>query len=1030
MLRNLIHACVQRRLAVLLLATVFAAFGLRAYLATPIEAFPDVTNAQVQVITQMPGYAAEEIERQVTVPLERTLNGTPGMTLIRSESLFGLSLVTLIFDDDADPLTSRMLVGQRLAQAGLPDGITPTLAPEATPLGKIYRFRVSSERHDLYEQRAEMEWTVTRVLRQVQGVADVVAWGGFLKEIHIEADPARLHAAGLGFGDLEEAIGKANLNVGGGFLRHGDQELTVRGIGYVNSVEDLKAIPLKTTRNAAITLGDVADVTLAAAPRRGSVGWNERKEIVEGLVLMRRGENPSTVLEGIHQQVERLNTSILPQGMKLEVFQDRSTLVDESLGTVHENLLHGFILVVGIVWLFLRSVTGSLAVAIIIPLSLLAAFFGLHALGLPANLISMGAIDFGILVDGAVVLIENVLHAVRHQKPATRKETLGVIIRASVEVVRPAFYAMLIIIAALLPVFTLESVEGRIFRPLALTYTFALVGALVFTLTVVPALCALLFKANARLPDEPAWMERMKAAYGRGLGRIVSHASATIALAVLLLGLSALAATRIGSEFLPELDEGDLMVYVELPASVAMEKSQDILVDLHARLRAFPETDQVLSEHGRPEDGTDNEGVNVIRTFVRLKPAPDWRKGLDKPALIEEMRASLAQIPGVRLNFSQPIKDSVEEAVAGVRGKVVLKIFGDDLAAMRATLQQAKDVLQQVPGVTELDLYRDAASPQLNVEFDRPALARAGIAMEDGARTLEAALAGRIVTRFWEKERPVEVRLSLPKVERDDLEKIGQIAIAAPNGARIPLRELASIGIVDGAAYIVREGNTRLLALKFNVKDRDMGSTVKEAIATVDARVRPPDGHYFSWGGEFENQQRALDRLKLVIPVAILLVLGLLYAAMNSGRSAIAVLAIVPFALTGGILALLVFGIPLSVSAVIGFIALLGQVSLMGVLVLSAIDARRRLGEDLPTALVAGAADRLRPVLMTSCLAFFGLLPMALSTGVGSEIQRPFALVVVGGMVSTLLVALFLLPLFYRILTPTVLTTLEEEADA
>lgn len=1029
MLRNLIHACVQRRLAVLLLMAVFAAFGLRAYLATPIEAFPDVTNAQVQVITQMPGYAAEEIERQVTVPLERTLNGTPGMTLIRSESLFGLSLVTLIFDDDADPLTSRMLVGQRLAQAELPDGITPTLAPEATPLGKIYRFRVSSDRHDLYEQRAEMEWTVTRVLRQVQGVADVVAWGGFLKEIHIEADPASLHAAGLGFADLEEAIGKANLNVGGGFLRHGDQELTVRGIGYVNSVEDLKAIPLKTTRNAAITLGDVADVTLAAAPRRGSVGWNERKEIVEGLVLMRRGENPSTVLEGIHAQVERLNASILPQGMKLDVFQDRSTLVDESLGTVHENLLHGFILVVGIVWLFLRSVTGSLAVAVIIPLSLLAAFFGLHALGLPANLISMGAIDFGILVDGAVVLIENVLHAVRHQKPATRKETLQVIIRASVEVVRPAFYAMLIIIAALLPVFTLESVEGRIFRPLALTYTFALVGALVFTLTVVPALCALLFKANARLPDEPAWMERMKAAYGRRLAGAVSHSSAIIALAVLLLGLSALGAMRIGSEFLPELDEGDLMVYVELPASVAMEKSQDILVDLHGRLRAFPETDQVLSEHGRPEDGTDNEGVNVIRTFVRLKPLQDWRKGLDKLALIEQMRASLAEIPGIRLNFSQPIKDSVEEAVAGVRGKVVLKIFGDDLAAMRGTLQQAKEVLQGVPGVTELDLYRDAASPQLNVEFDRPALARAGIAMEDAARTLEAALAGRIVTRFWEKERPVEVRLSLPTVERNDLEKIGQIAISAPNGARIPLRELARIEIVDGAAYIVREGNTRLLALKFNVKDRDMGSTVKEAIATVTDKVRPPDGHYFSWGGEFENQQRALDRLKLVIPVAILLVLGLLYAAMNSGRSALAVLAIVPFALTGGILALLLFGIPLSVSAVIGFIALLGQVSLMGVLVLSAVDARRRLGEALPTALIAGAADRLRPVLMTSCLAFFGLLPMALSTGVGSEIQRPFALVVVGGMVSTLLVALFLLPLFYRILTPAVLKPLEE-ADA
>ena len=577
---------------------------------------------------------------------------------------------------------------------------------------------------------------------------------------------------------------------------------------------------------------------------------------------MRRGENPSLVLEGVHRQVENLNRSILPQGMKLEVFEDRSTLVRESLGTVHENLLHGFVLVVGIVWLFLRSVTGSLAVAVIIPLSLLAAFFGLHAMGLPANLISMGAIDFGILVDGAVVLIENVLHAVRRQRPATRKETLQVIIRTSVEVVRPAFFAMLIIIAALLPVFTLESVEGRIFRPLALTYTFALVGALVFTLTVVPALCALLFKANVRLPDEPRWMERMKARYARLLAGTLTNSAAVVALAAIVLGLS-------------------------------------------------------------------------------------------------------------------------------------------DLAAMRKTLQDAKEVLQGVPCVTELDLYRDAASPQLRVNFDRAALARAGIAIEDAARTLEASLAGRVVTQFWENERPVEVRLTLPSVERSDVDKIGQIALVGAAGARIPLRDLASIDVVDGAAYIVREGNTRLLALKFNVKDRDMGSTVKEAIATVTARIKPPDGHYFIWGGEFENQQRALGRLKLVIPVAILLVLGLLYAAMNSGRGALAVLAIVPFAMTGGVLALLLSGIALSVSAVIGFIALLGQVSLMGVLVLSAIDARRRAGEALPLALAGGAADRLRPVLMTSCLAFFGLLPMVLSSGVGSEIQRPFALVVVGGMVSS-----------------------------
>lgn len=1029
MLNLIIEGCVHRRLAALFLTTIVAVFGIRAYLDTPIEAFPDVTNAQVQVITQMPGYAAEEIERQVTVPLERALNGTPGMTLLRSESLFGLSLVTLIFDDNVDPFTSRMIVGQRLSQAELPEGITPSLAPEATPLGKIFRFRLTSDRHDLYQLRSEMQWNVTRVLRQVQGVADVVPFGGFLKELHVEADPSKLYAAGLTLGALEEAIGKANLNVGGGFLRHGDQELTIRGVGYIDSVEDIKKIPLKTKDSSALTVGDVASVKLAATPRRGSVGWNDQKEVVEGLVLMRRDENPSLVLDGIHRQVEALNSTILPAGMKIEVAHDRSVLVNHTLTTVHENLLHGFLLVVGIVWLFLRSMVGSSVVAVVIPLSLLVAFLGLHILGLPANLISMGAIDFGILVDGAVVLVENVTHAIRHERPADKKSVLRLVIRSAVAVGRPTFYAMLIIIAALVPVFTLQSVEGRIFRPLALTYAFALGGALVFSLTVVPALCAFLFKPEHADITEPRWIERLRCRYRKLLAFALDKRTATLLLAAGLLLAGSLAATRLGTEFLPELDEGDLAVFVEMPASIAMEKGQEILQEVHRRLGAFPEAIDVHTEHGRPEDGTDNEGVNMLKTFVRLKPQGEWRSGWDKPRLIEAMRESLAAIPGVRFNFSQPIKDSVEEAVSGVRGKVVLKIFGSDLALMRDTLKQAKAVLQDVPGITELDLYRDASSPQLRIRLDRQALARAGVPIEDAAKTIETALAGRVVTQYWEGERPVPVRLLLPKPARDDLDKVANLAIATPSGASIPLRQLADIEVGNGVASIVREGNIRFLALKFNVKDRDMGSTVQDAIAAVSAKIKAPEGHYFVWGGEFENQERAAKRLKLVVPIAVLLVLGLLYAAMNSGRSALAILATVPFALSGGIFALLIAGIPLSVSATIGFIALLGQVSLMGVLVLSATEARRRAGEELLPALLDGAAERMRPVLMASLLALFGLLPMAFSTGIGSETQRPFALVVVGGMLTTLFVALFVLPAIYSLITPKRLQT-PEEADA
>ncbi len=1026
MLRLFIETCVHRRLAVLFAILVVAAFGLHAYLDTPIEAYPDVTNTQVTVITQLPGNAPEEIERRITVPLERELNGVPGMTLMRSESLFGLSLITLTFSDDTASFPARTVVLQRVAAAELPPGVTPELAPEATPLGEVYQFRLTSDRHDLYQLRSEMQWNVVRVLRQVPGVADIVPFGGYVKEVHIEADAARLFALGLTLADLEQAIAKSNLNVGGGFLRHGDQELTVRGLGYLESAEDIKRVLLRSKDGTAVTVGDVSNVLQSFTPRRGTVGVGLEKEGVESFVWMRRGQNPSRVLEGIHAKVRELNETILPKGMHIEIFYDRSDLVGLTLSTVHENLLTGFTLVVAVVWLFLRSVVGSLVVAVVIPLSLLVAFLGLYSLGLPANLISMGAIDFGILVDGAVVLVENVIHALRHDRPADRRGVLRLVVRSAVDVGSPTLYAMLIIIAALLPVFTLQSVEGRIFRPLALTYSFALAGALVFSLTLVPALCAALFRPRHARLQEPGWIERLRAGYRRSLSWLLERRALALAAALALLALGALTVTRLGTEFLPELDEGDIQLFVEMPPSIALNKGQDILLEVRRRILAFPEVTKTLSEQGRPEDGTDNEGINMSETFIRLKPVREWRPGRDKQRLVQEMRASLTEIPGVRYNFSQPMKDNIEEAVAGVRGKVVLKAFGPDLARMRSTLEQAKDALKAVPGIVDLDLYRDALTPQLQVRFSRPALARAGITMEDAQRTLETALAGRVPTTMWEGERPVPIRLILPLDARDDAERIGAITVAAESGARVPLRDLATLQVTNGVASINREGNSRYLALKFNVEGRDLGSVVKDAIATVTRTVQPPEGHYFVWGGEFENQQRALARLKLVVPLAVLTVLGLLYAAMNSGRSAMAILLTVPFALTGGAFALLAARVPLSVSAAVGFIALLGQVSLMGVLVLSAAEARRRNGEPLYPALIEGAAERLRPVLMASLLALVGLLPMALSSGVGSETQRPFALVVVGGMLTTLAVALWLLPTLYCYITPKQLATPEE----
>lgn len=1029
MLNLLIETCVHRRVAALFAIAVVAVFGIRAYWLTPIEAYPDVTNTQVTVIVQLAGNAPEEMERRVTVPLQRELNGTPGMQKLRSESLFGLTLITLTFDDNVDSFVARALVAQRAASAELPEGAVPSLAPEATPLGQVYQFRITSDRHDMYQMRSEMEWTVAQHLKQIPGVAAIVPFGGYLKEAHVQVDPAKLYSLGLSLADVEQAIAKSNINVSAGFLQQGEQELTVRGLGYLTTAADIKRIAVKTKDGSAVTVGDIAQVVQSYTMRRGAVGAGEEKESIESFVWMRRGENPSLVLDGIHAKVKELNEKILPTGMKLEPYYDRSNLVDRTLETVHENLLHGFALVVGVVWLFLRSVVGSVIVGSVIPLSLLVAFLGLHMLGLPANLISMGAIDFGILVDGAVVLIENVIHTLRHEHPKNRREVLHIVIRSAVQIGRPTFYAMLIIIAALVPVFTLQSVEGRIFRPLALTYSFALVGALVFALTLVPALCAVAFRPKHAKLEEPAWIERMRDRYRASLEWLLVRRKIALLAAAVMLCAGALTVSRLGTEFLPELDEGDIQLFVEMPPSISLAEGQDILLDIRKRLLKFPEVRQTMSEQGRPEDGTGNEDVNMSETFIRLKPRDQWRAGLDKSKLIDEMRKSLTEIPGVRYNFSQPMKDNVEEAVAGVRGKVVLKIFGSDLTLMRDTLQKAKDSLKPVPGIVDLDLYRDALKPQLQVAFDRGALARAGIPMEDAQRTLESALAGRVVTIMWEGERPVPIRALYPPDTRDDIDKIGNVTVHSPTGARIPLRDLAAISISNGLTTITREQSGRYLALKFNVEGRDMGSVVKDAIAVVNKSVKPPEGHYFEWTGEFENQQRAIHRLKLVIPIAVLIVLGLLYAAMNSGRSALAILMTVPFALTGGAFALLIADVALSVSAAVGFIALLGQVSLMGLLVLSATDLRRRSGEAMLPALIGGASERLRAVLMAALLALVGLLPMALSTGVGSETQRPFALVVVGGMVTALAVALWLLPVIYSFVSPKKYTTPEEEDE-
>jgi cobalt-zinc-cadmium resistance protein CzcA len=1015
-LRPLIEFCVRKRLPVLVITGAIAAYGLRAYLQLPVEAFPDVTNLQVQVIAQLPGLAPEEIERQITVPLERALNGTPQMVLMRSESLFGLSLVTLTFDDDADPFRSRAIVTEKMQAADLPQGVELKLAPDDTPLGEVYQFHVVSDRHTDEEMRSELEWTISRILRQVPGVADVVTFGGYLREIHVEVDPSRLLAHDLTPTDVTTALAQSNRNVGGGFLVHGDQQLTVRGVGYLLDPRDIKAVVLKSDKGTAVTIGDVSRVTLSHMPRLGNVGYDLDNNVAEGFVLMRRGENPSVVLEGVHAKVDELNADILPKGMRIEPFYDRTTLVEHTLATVHHNLLFGALLVISVVWLFLRSLKSSLIVASVIPLALLTAFIGLTLIHLPANLISMGAVDFGILVDGAVVLAENILHEAGAEKPKRRRDLLALIVRSAIAVARPTFFAMAIIIAALIPVFTLQRVEGRIFRPLSLTYSFALFGALLFALTVVPALCAVVLRVKDTEVKEPALLIRLRQQYVKTVAWLAGHRIVVAGAAAALLMATAVVGMRLGSEFLPELDEGDLVIFVEMPPSIALDRGTEVLTEVRRRLLKFPEVLETMSEQGRPEDGTDDEGVNMSETFVHLAPKEQWRRGWDKDRLIEAMRASLAEIPGVDYNFSQPIKDNVEEAVSGVRGQVVLKVFGTDLDVMKATLEKCLTALRTLPGVVDLDLYRDASIPQLQIILDRAALARAGINVGAAQDVVRTALGGDVPTEYWQNERPVPVRVIFPGGERDDEERIGNILVPGADGGHVPLREVARIEKATGRAAINRESNSRVLALKFNIEGRDMGSVVAAAMDVVKREVQVPDGNFLVWGGEFENQKRAMARLAVIVPLSFLVVFALLYTALGSVASAFTVLVVAPLAMSGGVFGLAFAHIPLSVSAAVGFIALLGQVCLASLLVVSAVDERRRDGEELLTALAHGAASRFRAVLMTAMLAILGLMPMALSRGVGSETQRPFAVVIITGLITAVAVTLFVLPSAYSVI--------------
>lgn len=997
---------------VLLAVLLFVGAGVVAFLNLPVEAFPDVTDTQVTVIALFPGHAAEEVEKQVTLPIEVALSGLPNAIRVFSHTQFGLSYTVITYDDEAKVQAVRQEVAERLRGVDLPPGVTADIAPNATPVGEILRYRLRGDGKSTTELRSLEDWVVERGLRQVPGVADVVAMGGFIKQYEVQPDLDKLRALGLTFQNLLDALGRGNANAGGSYVAQGAQQYAIRGIGLLRSAEDIGQIVVTARNGTPVLVRDIARVEVGAVPRLGVVGQDEDDDVVTGIVVMRKGENASAVLKGVKDKIAALNDRGLPPGVQIVPFYDRTWLMGKTLSTVFRNLVEGALLVSLVLYLFLSNLRASLAVVAVIPLALLATFLGLKVLGVPANLLSLGAMDFGIIVDGAVIVVENIMHrlAERGEGMDTRKR-LHLIAGATDEVGRPTLFSMLIIIAAHIPIFALQRHEGRIFQPMALSVSMALLGSLVFSLTLVPLLA--FWMLRRRLPHgDNRLVQGAKGLYAPVLDWALARPRVVFAGAGLAFVVALGAASQLGSEFLPELDEGTIWVNLRLPSSVSTQEATRVLRQVRQALHTVPEVNTVVSKTGQPEDGTDPKTISMAEIFVDLKPAEQWRAGKTKADLIAEMDAAVSAVPGMEPAFSQPIRDNVLESISQIDGQIVIKASGDDLQQLGTLMHAIQREVKAVDGVYQAEIDREGELPQLVVDIDRARAARLGLNVGDVEDVIEAALAGKAATYLWEGERKFAVAVRLPEARRA-MAELPRTLVSAPGGGTVPLSAVASIRETTGAMNIAREGGRRTMAIGVFIKGRDMGSVVADMKAQIAAHVTVPDGYSLTWSGEFENQERAMKRLAVVVPISLLLIFVLLFNAFNDFRMAALILLNVPLALVGGFVALWVLDIPLSVSAAIGFIALSGQAVLNGVVMLSVFQQLRNVGHGVHEAVREGSMQRLRTVLMTALLAALGLLPMALSHEIGAETQRPLAIVVIGGLVTATLLTLVVLPTLY-----------------
>ena len=1039
MIRALVDFALNNRFVVLSLAILATAWGAISFHNLPVEAYPDIADNYATIITQWPGRAAEEVEQQVTIPIEIQMNGIPHLSHLRSESIFGLSFVLLVFDDSSDNDWNRQKVLERMAQADLPQGLQPSMGTDWSTTGQIYWYvlRSTNPQIDVMDLRSIQDWTVVKELKSVPDIVDVSTFGGTTREYQVRVDPNKLVSYGLSIGQVEQQLANNNINAGGNFVETGLQQMNVRTLGLFTNVKDIEQTVLTTKSGTPLRVRDIAEVSQGAKVRLGHEGRAIRREngkivdnddVIFAQVVMRKGADSGPTLEKLHAKVDQLNHGgILPPGVTLEQMIDRSDLLGFTLDTVLHNLGEGMILVTIILFLFLLDTRAALIVSLTIPFALFFASILLDLTKVPVNLLSLGALDFGMVVDGAVVMVENIVRRMSHRKNGsstsgydmTTEQAPGQTIReAAHEVQRPVFYAILIIITAYMPIFTLQRVEGRLFRPMAWTVAFALLGAMTFSILVVPVLASALFRKGVTESRNPV-LSYLTERYRHRLRWCVEHRTITVGvgvvclLATLFLGFSGV----IGAEFLPHLDEGSIWARGTLAQSTSLTEGTRFMNQARLIFASFPEVNQVISEIGRPDDGTDTGGFGNTEYFVDLKPKSQWRPVFreNKEELIAAMNREISKVPGATWNFSQPIEDNVGETLTGTKGQLALKVFGNDLRTLEQTGDEIAGIMQRVPGIADVKLYRDTGQPNLNFTINRQQAARFGINVTDIQDVVETAVGGKAVTQVLPAGSPerydVVVRYQEPY--RKDPRAISNIRLLSPSGERVSLAQLTTMEVRDGAYDIYREGNSRYVSVTFNVRGRDLNSSVEDAMAQISQKVRLPPGYHLDWSGEYESAKRASARLAVIVPLTVLVIFVLLYTMFRSAKWALLILTVVTMAPIGGLLALLLTGTHFSVSSGIGFLALFGVSVQTGVIMLEYINQLRARGYTVVDAAIEGAVLRLRPIMMTMLVATFGLVPAALSHAIGSDSQRPFAIVIVGGLIAALAMSLVLLPTLY-----------------